>query len=49
MVLQASKDGGSLPGFIERGGARVRNWEEAEAFVDDFEKLVGLKVWFSIL
>lgn len=32
--------------YIEDGHDRVRNWDEAEQFIRDFEKLMGLKVSF---
>lgn len=44
-VWQAwGKHGYRLDEYLGRNGTRVRNWKEAEQFVDDFEKLILGKV-----
>lgn len=35
-----------LDEYLNRDGARVRNWTEAQEFVDDFQRLLKLKVHF---
>lgn len=50
IVWQAwGKHGYSLDEYIRDGHARVRDLEEAEQFVKDFEKLASLKVHSSVL